>query len=262
LSFANAIKDPDQIFIALAEHVSKLDVGCAVTVLQGRDTEEERAAKARLQVIGNFRFLHDRRKLMQVPEQQQPYPAERLPWATAVDAQRLVDRPHQVRPHHRHFIDDEEFEPAHDAAVAAAPDVIGPDQARGKAEKGMDRLSADVDGGEPGRGQHDALAGNDLTQAAQQRRLAGSGAAGDEQVATSRSGKFSRQLVLAGDLNPIRPWETAGWARCGHRVPSPAQATASAPLSRSIFLRMLGSSQRLRKRIDLGVISTSSSSAM
>ena len=150
-----------------------------------RDAEEERAAVLRLQVRGHLGLVDHRRQLMQVAEHGEPHAAERLARAAAVDAQRLVDGPHQVGAHHRHLVDDEELEAAHDAAVAAAADVVGPDQARRKAEEGMDGLAADVDGGEPG-GRHDHhLVGDEIAQAAQQRGFAGAGAAGDEQVAVA-----------------------------------------------------------------------------
>ena len=148
-----------------------------------------------------------------------------------------------------------------DARIAAA-DVVWPDQTRRKAEKGMDRLSTDIYCSEPGGRQHNSLIGNDLTQTAQQRRFAGPCATGDEKITFSRCGKGCRQLVLFGDLNPIWPRKLAGLAKPRHRICLPTQATACASFRRSIFLRMLGSSQRLRKRMDLGVTSTSSSSAM
>ena len=85
------------------------------------------------------------------------------------------------------------------AAVAAAADVVGPDQARRKAEEGMDGLAADVDGGEPGGRQHDHLVGQQVLEAAQQRRLAGAGAAGDEQVALALA-----QVVVGGQV--LRRW--------------------------------------------------------
>ena len=84
---------------------------------------------------------------MQVAEQHQAHAAERLARPAAVDAQRLVDGPHQVRAHHRYLVDDQQLQLAHDAAVAAAADVVGPDQARRKAEERVNGLAADVDGG-------------------------------------------------------------------------------------------------------------------
>ena len=150
--------------------------------------------------------LHDRRQLMQIAEQQQPHAAERLARPTAVDAQRLIDRPHQVGAHHRHLVDDDQLQVAHQTAVAAAADVVGADEAWRKAEEGVDRLPADVDRGEPGRRQHHRLGDDVVAQGAQQRRFAGAGAAGDEQVtflvaARSRPHSGTR---AAGSRRPAR----------------------------------------------------------
>ena len=47
------------------------------------------------------------------------------------------------------------FELAHHATVAAPADVAFLDETRREAEEGMDRLAADIDGGEAGRREDD-----------------------------------------------------------------------------------------------------------
>ncbi len=73
-------------------------------------------------------------------------PSEPLARTAAIEPQRLVDRPHQVRTDHRHFVDDEKFEFPHQPAIAAAPNVIALNEARRKTEKRMNGLPADIDG--------------------------------------------------------------------------------------------------------------------
>ena len=154
----------------------------------------------------DLRLLHHRRQLMQIAEHDEPHAAERLARAAAVDAQRLVDGPHQVGAHHRHLVDDEEFELAHDAAVAAAADVVGADQPRRQAEERMDGLAADVDGGKPRRRDDDHFVGDQVPEAAQQRRFAGAGAAGDEQVALALAQVFvARREILGRRLDAGGP---------------------------------------------------------
>ena len=117
--------------------------------------EEERAAVRLHEMCEDLALLDHGRQLMQIGEQQQTHAAEGLARPPAIDAQRLVDRPHQIGAHHRGFVDDEEIELAHDATVAAAADVAFLDETRREAEEGMDGLAADVDGGEAGRREHD-----------------------------------------------------------------------------------------------------------
>ena len=107
------------------------------------------------------------------------------------------------------------------AAVAAAADVVGADQARRKAEEGMDGLAADVDRGEP-RGRHDHhLVGDEIAQAPQQRRFAGAGAPRDEQVTFALAQKvmggekFGRGLHAGG---PMRRRGGGGMVAAGKLV--------------------------------------------
>ena len=165
VAVAHPVQDADQRLVLLPEHLRELDQRGARALAQGRDAEEERPAVLRFQVRGHLGLVDDGRQLVQVAEHGEPHAAERLARTSAVDAQRLVDGPHDVGAHHRHLVDDEELEAAHDAAVAAAADVVGADQARRKAEEGMDGLAADVDGGEAG-GRHDHhLVGDEIAQA-------------------------------------------------------------------------------------------------
>src|SRR5690606_29781127 len=213
-------------------------------ILKGGYVEKERAAETRFEMFRSRRFLHHGRELMKVAEQQQAHAPKWLARPPSINTQCLIDRPHEIRPHHRHFVDDQELELPHNAAIATSADVVWPDQTRRKAEKGMDRLPTHIYCSEPGGRQHNALIGNDLTQTAQQRRFAGPSTTGDEKITFARCGKGCRQLVLFGDLTPIWPRKLAGLAKPRHRICLPTQATACASFRRSIFLRMLGSSQR------------------
>ena len=172
---------------------------------QRADAEKERPAVSRLEVRRDLGLLHDRRQLMEVAEQHETHAAERLARAAAVDPQRLVDRPHQVGAHHRHLVDDEQLELAHDGAVAAAADVVRADQARRQAEEGVDRLAADVDGGKAGRRDDDVLGFDHLAQRAQQRRFAGASASGDEQMAAGVAQIVERRLVVGRRADTRRP---------------------------------------------------------
>ena len=49
----------------------------------------------------------------------------------------------------------------------------------------MQRLAADIEGGNPGRGADDDLVGEAADDGPEQRRLAGAGAAGDEEIAAA-----------------------------------------------------------------------------
>ncbi len=183
IALANAVEDGEQGLVLLAEDLAELDQRRAGALAQRADGKEERAAVGRLQVLGDLRVVDDGRELVQVAEQRQPQAAEGLARAPAVDPERLVDGPHQVRAHHGDLVDDEEFQAPHQAPVAAAADVVGPDQPRRKAEERVDGLAADVDRGEPGGGQDHHLVGDQVLERGQQRRLAGAGTAGDEQMA-------------------------------------------------------------------------------
>ena len=179
------------------------------------DAEEERPAVLRFQVLGHLGLVDHGRQLVQVAEHGEPHAAERLARAAAVDAQRLVDGPHEVGAHHRHLVDDEELEPAHDAAVAAAADVVGPDQARREAEEGVDGLAADVDGGKPG-GRHDHHLGEDqVAERPEQRRLARAGAPGDEQVAVALAQEVERGQEFRRRVTPAGQGQALGTPRRG-----------------------------------------------
>ena len=119
---------------------------------------------------------------MQVAEQHKPHPAERRARLAAVDAQRLIDAPHEVRPHHRNLVDDEILQLAHDAAIARAADIGPLQQARRQAEERMDRLAADVHRGEAGRRDHHDLVTEHVADRAQQRRFAGTRAPRHERM--------------------------------------------------------------------------------
>ena len=107
------------VFLALPVNLLQLEQRHPGAFVERRHLEEERPAELVLEMLGDV-ALHDRRQLMQIAEQQQAHAAERLARAPAIDAQRLVDRPHQIGAHHRHLIDDDQLQFAHHAAVAAA----------------------------------------------------------------------------------------------------------------------------------------------
>ncbi len=138
--------------------------------------------KLELEMLGHLALLNHGRKLVEISEHDEAEPAERLAGTSAIDAERLVDGPHEVGAHHRHFVYDEELEAAHHGAVAAAPDILGADEAGWKPEERVERLSADVDGREPRRRDHGEFAGDHVAERAQKRGLAGPRAPGDEQV--------------------------------------------------------------------------------
>ena len=97
-------------------------------------------------------------KLVEVAEQEEPHAAEGLAWAPRLTRSASVDRPHEIGADHRDLVDDEGEAPHH-RAVAAAADILGADEARRQAEERVDRLPADVDGGEPRRREHHRLVG-------------------------------------------------------------------------------------------------------
>ena len=203
---ANAVEDVQEGLFALAVHSLQLEQRNAGAFIERWHLKEERAAKLALEVFGNV-ALDDRRQLMQIAEQQQPHAAERFARASAIDAQRLVDRPHEVGAHHRDLVDDDQLQLAHDAAVAAAPDVIGADEARRKAEERVDGLTAHIYRREPGRSQHNCFVDDMIAQSAQQRRFSRAGASGDEQV----------PFVMANELNRAEEfWWRRDACRPGH----------------------------------------------
>ncbi len=133
-----------------------------------------------------------------------------------------------VGAHHRHLVDDQELEPAHDAAVAAAADVVGADQPRREAEEGMNGLAADVDGGEAGRRNDHHLVGDQVPEAPQQRRLAGAGAASDEQVACALAQEGVCREEFAASARRRRA------TRCGQRSAGWSSALQGALRSRPV----------------------------
>src|ERR687895_464623 len=87
-------------------------------LLQRGHVEKEGSPVARFEMRGDLGFLDYGRQLMQIAKQEKPDAAERLARSSAIDAQRLVDSPHEVRAHHRHLVDNQGLEATHDAAVA------------------------------------------------------------------------------------------------------------------------------------------------
>ena len=69
------------------------------------------------------------------------------------------------------------------ATVAAPADVAFLDETRREAEEGMNRLAADIDGGETGRREDDHAILISIAESFEQRRFSGAGAAGDEEIA-------------------------------------------------------------------------------
>ena len=69
----------------------------------------------------------------------------------------------------------------------------------------MDRLAADVDGGKAGRRDDDVLGLDHVAQRAQQRRFAGAGASGDEQMTAGVAQVVERGLVVGGRADVRRP---------------------------------------------------------
>ena len=168
----------------------------------------------------HFRLLHDGRQLVQITEEHETHAAKGLARAPAVDAQRLIDGPHEIGAHHRDFVDDEQLELAHDGAIAAAADVLGPDETRRQAEERVDRLSADVDGGKACRCDDDVLGFDHLAECAQQCRFAGAGASGDEQVAAILAQVVERGLVLGcrSEIGGPLALDAESWRRLLHVV--------------------------------------------
>ncbi len=150
-AIANAIEHIEQRTFLLAEDLSQLEPHGAGSLGEGLHREEEGATVPAFEMISDLVLLHDGRELVQVSEHDEAHAAEWLARAPTVDAQRLVDGPHQVRAHHRHLVDDEQLQLAHDGAVATAPDVVGSNQPRRKAEEGMNCLAADIDSSEARR---------------------------------------------------------------------------------------------------------------
>ncbi len=183
VAVADMIEDRNEGFVALAEHLRQLEQRSPGAFEQGRHGEKERAAELGFKMRRDLGFLDDRRQLMQIAEQQQPYAAEGLAGAAAVDAQRLVDRPHQVRADHGDLVDDEQLQTPHDRAVAAAADILVADEARRQAKEGMDGLAAGIDRGETRRRHDGHVFLGHIAQCPQQRRFAGTGAPGDKKVA-------------------------------------------------------------------------------
>ena len=131
-------------------------------------------------------------ELEDVADQEKLFAAEGEAHVAGVDAQDLVDEVDDVGADHRDFVDDDEVEAADEAYVVVAV-VEAPTQAvdgevgvfgryglEGAAEKGVEGLAADVDGGDAGGSEDDeflACVGGDV---AQEGALAGAGFAGEE----------------------------------------------------------------------------------
>ena len=156
-------------------------------------------------MIGDLVLLHDGRELVQIAEHHEPHAAERLAGPPAIDTQRLIDGPHQIGPHHRHLVDDEQLELAHQRAIAAAADVVWPDEPRWQTEERVDGLATDIDRGEPRRRHDHHGLGHEIPERPEQRRLARAGSAGNEDVALARAQVVDRCFVLGCRLQALRP---------------------------------------------------------
>src|SRR5262249_9580217 len=131
---------------------------------------------------------------------------------------------------HGDLVDDEKLEPPHQPTITTAADIIWPDQPRRKAEEGMNCLTADVDGREAGRCHNHHLLGDQVLEAAQQRRFARAGPTRNEQIAASFTQIIMGGAMLRGRLEAARPSARCG---CNHAQKSRANDVGSGHLETS-----------------------------
>ena len=121
-----------------------------------------------------------------------------------MNLQEIVDPIQNVRAHHRDLIDDDRLELLDHLGVAR-PYPLGLYRLQSRfdveAEKAVDRLSGDVDCCDAGRRKHDRLRLHPVSNQLKQRRFAGSGLAGDEQVSFAAPDVFGDVLEFRGYLN-------------------------------------------------------------
>ena len=173
------------------EEVGRFVAGGGEGGRRGVGARAERAAKGE-RVGGEEALLlarDDRRKLVEIADEDHLQAAEPFLRARTVEAEELLDAVHEVGPDHGHLVDDDGVEVAVEGgavgggapALAELADGVRRDVGL-EAEEGVDRLAADVQGGDAGRGQDgdalERLAAPELEEG----RFPGPGLAGDEDV--------------------------------------------------------------------------------
>jgi len=194
-AIAEAVQDTDEGLVFLAEDA--LQGGEAeLRGLEAWRLEEPRAAIAFLQDVFDFTLNHGR-QLVEIARENHADAAERGAIG-AVETQRVVDGLHHVGADHGDLVDHHGLDGFHHPLVADLAGIARIQQPRRKIEEAMDRLAADIDGREPGGGEHDGFIKRVEDQLAQQRRLARSGAAGEEDVAAASHDLLDQWLVDVG----------------------------------------------------------------
>ena len=133
-------------------------------------------------------------QLERIAYQQELLAAEGFAHVLRIDPQYLVDEVDDVGPHHRYFIDDDEFHVLDEAAVVGRifqetvqfasleteVGIIGQQRVKRQFEKTVQRTSSCIDGSDACRSQyHEFLFGN-LADMLQEGRLSGSGLSGQK----------------------------------------------------------------------------------
>src|SRR5215470_15271602 len=96
IAFADPVEHLKQGRIPLSKDLAELDQRRAGALAERAQAEEERAAVLGFQVLGNVRFVDDGGQLVQVPEEGEANAAEGLARPPAIDAQGLIDGPHEI----------------------------------------------------------------------------------------------------------------------------------------------------------------------
>ena len=183
--FPHRVQQVHELVIALlAEHGRQLHHREGVLV-EGAGGEEERRAVALLDPR-RLAVGHHRRQLVQVADEHELHPAEGGAGPRAVLLERGGERIEEVRPHHRRLVDDQRVQllqrlrEASRVVGAAAHVLLGDAEREG--EQAVDRVPVHVQRRDPSGCDGDRGAVGLLEIVPDQRRLAGAGLAGEEQV--------------------------------------------------------------------------------
>jgi hypothetical protein len=141
-----------------------------------------------------------RSELIRIAEHDDLHAAERLGATPARHAQRTVHGIHQIGVDHRDLVDHERLDRVQDLAGRIGLLLVGrADEPDRQPEERVDRLPVDVERGDTGRRAHGDLLRRVPREVLQQRRLARSRPARDEDVLVRVFDESEQRLLLGGE---------------------------------------------------------------
>src|SRR5262249_36263114 len=168
--------------------------------------EEVGPAVLRVEEGTHVPVSHDRGQLEETPAEHHLDPAKRGTQIIPLDAQGPSHRVHDIGPDHGNFVNDEGLQFLKKFRVLTSAEALRVNNGRRQLEKGMNRLAADVERGDPGGSQHDRGFRCLLPQVVQEGRFPCPGLAREKNTLALALNEVQgmSKLVRQRDLREIR----------------------------------------------------------